>query len=247
MLKLIGIEKTDGTSDMSKDECSFATVVKAKPVQSITYDRVQVADMFLCPYKYLLDYVLNPNPIFGGDLLIQKGFENILIENTWKVLQNTPQTKALEKLSSVVSQEALKMKKYFSFLKDTEILDLQRRAENYIKAKVFTEENKNKNVRPVETVHMLFRKTFGDAWFKEDLSNLPERHPYKSFEQLAKIEENKKIYSTHSAPKTENKQLVESMLSYINNTDKNMEHVGSWCTFCANKGICLAPFAESKG
>lgn len=247
MLKLIGMEKTDGTSDLSKDECSFTTVVKTKPVQTIPYDRVQVADMFLCPYKYLLDYVLNPNPIFSGNFLIQKGFENILIENTWKTLQNTLQAKAMEKLSSVVSQEAHKLKKYFSFLKDTEILDLQRRVENYIKAKVFTEENKNKNVRPMEPAHMLFRKTFGDALFKEELSDLPERHPYKPFEQMAKIEEGKKIYSTHSAPKTENKQLIESMLGYINNTDKNMERVGSWCTFCANKGICLAPFAESKG
>ncbi len=246
MLKLIGMEKTDGTAYTNPDECSFTTVVKAKDVQSMQYDRQQVAAMFLCPYRYFFDYVLNPGPVFSGDFLIQKGFENIMIENTWRTLQNTPQSKAQERLSSVVSQEAMKLKKYFAFLRDTEILDLQRRVENYIQAKVFTDENRDKNVRPLEPTHMELRKTFGDAWFKEDLSDLPARHPYEEFEKLAEIKDGVKVYSTHRAPKEENKQMLQRMLEYVNKSETNKARVGTWCSFCTDKGVCLAPFAEAK-
>lgn len=246
MLKLIGLEKTDGPAGLELDDSIMSTVVKAKPVKTIQYDREQAAAMFLCPYKYLFDYILNPGPIVSGGFLIQKSFENILIENTWKVIQNIPQKQAEERLGTVVAQEAQLLKPYFSFLRETEVLDLQRRAENYIIAKVFDESNSSGNVSLLDPTHMQLRKTFGDAWFKEDMQNSPKRHPYKSFEQLSRVEDGMKVYSTHSAPKIESKPLIESMLDYINNTDTNMERVGGWCAFCANKNICLAPYAESK-
>ena len=246
MLKLIGLEKTDGPADLELDDSVMSTVVKAKPVKAIQYDREQAAAMFLCPYKYLFDYILNPSPIVSGGFLIQKSFENILIENTWKEIQNTPQKQAEKRLGTIVAQEAQRLKQYFSFLRETEVLDIQRRAENYITAKVFDEAHSSGNVRPLEPTHMQLRKTFGDAWFKENIQDLPKRHPYKSFEQLSRVEDGMKVYSTHSAPKAESKPLMESMLDYINNTDENLERVGGWCAFCANKSICLAPYAESK-
>lgn len=247
MLKLIGLEKTDGPADLELDDSIMSTVVKVKSVKAIPYDREQVAAMFLCPYKYLFDYILNPSQIVSGGFLIQKSFENILIENTWGKIQNTPQGQAEKRLGTVVEQEAQRLKQYFTFLRETEVLDLQRRAENYIIAKVFDESNNLGNVRALAPMHMQLRKTFGDAWFKEDLQDLPKRHPYDSFEQLTSVEDGMKVYSTHSVPKIESKPLVNSMLDYINKTDTNMERVGGWCAFCNNKSICLAPYAESKG
>lgn len=244
MLRIIGLKKEDGTSGGEIDECNMFTITRAKKVVSIPYQREQMAAMFLCPYKYLLDYVLNPQPIYSGSFLFQKYFENIMIENTWKTLEGKPQEVAKEKLVQFINQEAQKLKGYFSFLRDTEILDLQRRVENYITAKVFVDGQRN--VRKYEATHMQLRKTFGDAWFKEDLQDSPPPHPYEPFEKLTGKEEGKKVYSTHSVPNAENKQLLQCTLDYINNQDDNLERVGEWCTFCPNKGICLEPFSVAN-
>lgn len=248
MLKLIGLEKEDGSSKSELDECSMSTVIKAKKVESIPYVREQMAAMFLCPYKYLLDYVLNPQPIFSGAFMISKCLENILIENTWRTLaaQSITQDQAEERLSNYVSQEAMRLSKYFKFFKETEVLDIQRRVENYIKAKVFVDENRNKKVRPLEPTHMLLRKTFGDAWFKEDIQDAPERHLYDCFDKITTVEDGKIVYSTHKIPKVEDKQLISCTLNYLNDVDGNMERVGSWCVFCPNKNLCLESFAQSK-
>lgn len=89
-------------------------------------------------------------------------------------------------------------------------------------------------------------KTFGNAMFIEDLQDLPVRHEYDAFERLAKVEGDKKSYSTHSVSPIEDKQLIECTLKYINDSDSNMERVGSWCTYCTDKNICLKPFAQGR-
>ena len=215
--------------------------VKVKPEKTIPYSIEQVAAMFLCPYKYLSDYVLNPSPVVTGSFLIQKYLENILIENTWRKLQNMPQ-----KLSSVVFQEAQCLKQYFTFFRDTEILDIQRRVENYVMSNVLCGKEDSNIVRPLDQIHMQLRKTFGDAWFKEDLQDAPDGHPYEMFDRMVKIKDGMKIYSIHRVTKTEDEQLIQGMLKYINNNDTNMERVGEWCTYCSNKNICLAPYAAGK-
>lgn len=248
MLKLIGLEKEDRASKSEIDECSMSTVIKAKKVESISYVREQMAAMFLCPYKYLLDYVLNPQPIFSGTFMISKCLENILIENTWRTLasQSITQDQAEERLNNYVSQEAMRLSKYFKFFKETEMLDVQRKVENYIKAKIFVDENRSKKVRPLEPTHMLLRKTFGDAWFKENIQDATERHLYDCFDKMTTIEDGMIVYSTHKVPKEEDKQLIRCTLNYLNDTDGNMERVGSWCVFCPNKNLCLESFAQSK-
>lgn len=246
LLKIIGLNKEDGASESELDECNMSTVIQSKPIHTIPYVREQIADMFLCPYKFLLDYVLNPQPIFSGSFLLQKYFENVIIENTWKVMEGKPQDLMQEKIAQYVEQEAMKLRGYFSFLRDTEVLDLQRRAENYIKAKVFLPELKGKKVRRFEETHMQLRKTFGDAWFKEEQQDSLQNHPYEAFEQLTTREDGKKVFSTHSAPKQENAQLLSCVMEYINKSDENKDRAGAWCTFCANKGICLAPYAEAN-
>lgn len=248
MLKLIGLEKEEGSSKSEFDECSMSTVIKAKKVDSIPYVREQMAAMFLCPYKYLLDYVLNPQPIFSGSFMISKCLENILIENTWRTLasQSITQRQAEERLTQYVSQEAMRLSKYFKFFKETEILDIQRRVENYIKAKVFVDENQNKKVRALESTHMLLRKTFGDAWFKENIQDAPKRHLYDYFDKMTTVEDGQIVYSTHKVSKEEDRQLIKCTLNYLNDIDENKERVGSWCVFCPNRNLCLESFAQSK-
>lgn len=244
LLKLIGLEKADGPSGEEMDECKISSVVKTKPVSSMTYVREQMADMFLCPYRYLLDYVMNPQPIISGAFLFQKLYENLLIESVWKQLVNKPMEDANRLLSAIIKSESKKLKGFFPFFRETEILDLERRAENYVIHSVFREEYSR--VRKYEPTHMLLRENFGNALFTEDGQDYPARHPLPAFEALTKWEEGKKVYTVHSIPKTENKDLIEATLKYINEEDENMARAGSWCTFCPNKGICLESFAAAN-
>ena len=244
MLKLIGVEKADGPAGERMDDCKISTVVKTKPVSSMAYDREQMADMFLCPYRYLFDFVLNPQPIFSGTFLFQKLYENLLITNVWQQLVNKPMNDAVRVLPSVVSAESQKMKSYFPFFRETEILDLKRRAENYIIHSVFREGDAK--VRKYEPTHMRLRENFGNALFAENGQDYPEAHPYKAFENITKWEEGRKIYGLHDIPAYEKKELIEATLQYLNDTDENMARAGSWCVFCPNKGICLESYAAEN-
>lgn len=244
MLKLIGVEKADGPSGERMDDCKISTVVKTKPITSMTYIREQMADMFLCPYRYFLDFVLNPQPIFSGAFLFQKLYENLLITNVWQQLVNKPMSDAKRVLASAVRAESKKMEAYFPFFRETEILDLERRAENYVIHSVLREGDIK--VRKYEPTHMQLRENFGNALFAENSQDYPEAHPYKAFERIAKWEEGKKIHGLHDIPVNEKKDLIEATLMYLNDADKNMARAGSWCVFCPNKGICLESFATEN-
>lgn len=244
MLKLIGVEKEDGPAGEEMDDCKISTVVKAKPVSSMNYIREQMADMFLCPYRYLFDFVLNPQPIFSGIFLFQKLYENLLIKNVWMQLVNKPMNDAKRVLSSIVRAESKKMELYFPFFRETEILDLERRAENYVIYSIFRDGDAK--VRKYEPTHMQLRENFGNALFAENGQDYPEVHPYKVFEKLAKWEEGKKIYGLHDIPTNENKELIDATLTYLNDTDENMARAGSWCAFCPSKGICLESFIANS-
>lgn len=244
MFRLIGLKKVDAVSAGTMDDYPMATVVKAKKISVIKYEREQIASMFFCPYRYLLDYVLNPKPILSGSFLIQRYFINVLIENTWKTIKGRDQKFVEERLSQFVDQEAAKIDKYFPFFRKTEIIDIKKQAENYISSQILKEEQDK--VREYEPTHMGFRKIFGGAEFLEDVQKLPVEHAYKEFESLAKIEDEKKKYSAHSIPKVENKPLIACALRYINESDTNLEHVGSWCTYCSDNNICLRSYAENR-
>lgn len=244
MLRLIGLKSADGSSLREPDDYLVSTVTKVKKVQEIKYEREQMAAMFLCPYRYLLDYVLNPQPIFSDTFLFEKYLVNVLIENTWKTIEGKDQKMVRERLSGFINREAEKVRGYFRFFRETEIIDLKKQAENYIISQILKEDLSK--VRACQPTHMQLKRTFGNAMFSENLQDLPSRHEYEAFERLAKVEKEKKSYSTHSVPRTEDKQLIECTLKYINDSDSNMERVGSWCTYCADKNICLKPFAQGR-
>ncbi len=238
MLRLIGLEDKDSASLKDKEEYHVSTIISGKKLSAIKYDQEQMAAMFLCPYRFMLDYVLNPHPTLAGTFLLQRFYVNSLIENTWIAIAGNDQDSAARLLEKIITQESAKIERFFPFFSSSEIIDMKRQAENYISAQVF--KNGSKKVRPCDRTHMNLRKVFGRADFLEDLQDLPAKHPYSQFEKLAKIKDGKKSYSTHSIPKTEDKRLVESMINYINSSQGNGERPGSWCSFCPNNGLCLS-------
>lgn len=242
-LRLIGLKEEDSAiHSVSNDPYSHTTVI-AQKVTGLKYDREQMAAMFLCPYRYLLDYVLNKAPVLSGTFMMQRFFVNVLIENTWRTMQGKNQKDMRTKLTQIINSESSKIERYFPFFISSEIIDMRRQAENYILSQVFREGAYK--VRALEPTHMALRKTFGTAEFLEDLQDLPRKHKYPDFEQLSSIKQDKKSYSVHST-KNENKALISCVLNYLNESDSNYERAGSWCAYCPDNGICLAAYEEKR-
>lgn len=243
MLRLIGLESKDEGTVGTDDNDLFSAVAPGKPVNRMAYVEEQMAAMMFCPYRYLLDYVLNPRPYFSGSFLIQRYFVNVLIDNTWKSIQNKNAAMVKGNLSRFVNQEAAKLKGFFPFFMDTEIIDLKKQAENYITAssKLF---NGNHNYNPN---HMELRKIFGMAKFYDEMQDLPMKHTYETFENLAEYENGKKAYSAHSIRAQGKDRFVKCALEYINSSEVNRARTGSWCVYCANKNICFASYVQARG
>ena len=246
LLKLIGL-RSDNESLTGSSYEEPIRAVKGGKVKSMPYEREQMAAMMLCPYRYLFDYVLNPEPIFSGSFLMGRFFVNVLVDNTWKALQAMNPGVAKQRLSAQIDQEAALLKKYFPFLLETEIMDLKRQAENYIigSSKIFN------GSYDYNSEHMKLKKTFGLAKFYDDVQDLPIKHLYPAFEGLAEFESTngtlKKAYSTHSVRDKDKDKFIACALDYLNNTEENQERPGSWCMYCADRNICLASYVQSRG
>lgn len=242
LLRLIGLKEDSAIHRVSNDPYSHTTV-RTQKVSGLKYDREQMAAMFLCPYRYLLDYILNKAPVLSGTFLMQRFFVNVLIENTWRNIQGKDQKDMTARLTQWITSESSKIERYFPFFISSEFIDMRRQAENYVLTQVFREGHEK--VRALEPAHMALRKTFGSAEFLEDLQELPRKHKYPDFEQLSTIKQDKKSYSVHST-KNENNTLISCILHYLNETDNNFERAGSWCVYCPDNGICLAAFKEKN-
>lgn len=219
--------------------------------KEIKYDSLQMMDMYLCPYKFFLDYVTENSPVTQGNFLYQKQFENLLVEAVWKRIEHHPVKTVTENLSQLVLNEGEKLKEYFKFWKSTEVHDLEHRAYNYLKYHII---NKSQGtiVMPFDSKHMQIRKQFGLAFYSIDISESEPHNPYASFESLSKTTWPKKEYSLHKLP-PQNPKPAQQVLAdelradakeYINqtiSTDKTAIP-SSWCTYCVHRGMCVEPF-----
>lgn len=247
MLKLIGLKSKPWSPPQIKEK-TLGTPEKphkVETVKSIKYEQEQAAAMFFCPYRFFIDYVLNPHPTLSGTFLMQKFYVNVLIENTWKAMEGKVQRDVVPHIASYVNRESSKIERFFPFFISAEIIDLKRQAENYISTQVIKEGYAR--VRTLDYRHMQLKKTFGNAEFYEDFQNLPEKHKYAQFEQLVKTKNGQRSYSAHSVPKIDDKTLSDCILNYLNYTEENLERAGTWCMYCPEKGLCLSAFGEKLG
>ena len=246
LLTFIGLQKADAASgeDSNTNRYGFADGAETNPVNTMPYNNEAMADMFLCPYRYFLDYVMNPQPIFSGRILFEKLYENLLVEKVWQRLQGKPLKMACRMLSQTISNESTILEEFFPFFRDTEILDLETRASNYLVNRVFIEDKYN--VPKYKPNHMSIRKLFGKASFYEGGRDYSKSHPLEAFDKLAEKDKGQKIYKLHKIYGQQKPDLIKAALKYINEEPENMVHTGSWCELCACRGICLESFADKE-
>ena len=251
ILSLLGFEPKEGFIDTLREPLEAHTSVKPADIQNVKYDRYQMMDMFLCPYRYFLDYVVSDAPIIHGQFLYQKYYENVLVEAVWKQISQQPLDAARKALDDRIRAESRKLRPFFPFWKDTEIYDLEMRSRNYLLHDIIGK-SKGNTVMAYAPSHMTMRRLFGKAWFSADLSESVPVNPYPTFEKIASVRYGKKEYSLHKLPKPENKQFTSALCADTkafltqSSADDAKAISAEWCTYCVHRGNCMKPFLTSS-
>lgn len=251
LLAILGLTPEAELVESVNKPVPFSISVGQDLTKGIKYDRYQMMDMFLCPYRFFLDYVMEDGPVVQGNFLYQKYFENLLIEAVWKRVGKQNRTDAMKYLPKILEQEAQKLEPFFKFWKATEIFDLKLRAKNYLIHEIITE-GYGTTVKPYAPSHMQIRKLFGSAKFVVDVSEVERKNPYAEFEQLAVRNGWKKEYSLHKLPQPDVQPIANTLRGetkqYINQTcGKDKTAIPSdWCTYCVHRGNCMESFLRSE-
>lgn len=247
LLSILGLTPKAEIVESVNKPVPFSISVAQELTKGIKYDRFQMMDMFLCPYRFFLDYVMENGPVVQGNFLYQKYFENLLIEAVWKRVGKQKRSEAMKYLPKILDQETQKLEPFFTFWKATEIFDLKTRAKNYLVHEVIAN-GSGLFVKPYNSEHMNVRKRFGAALFAVDISEVERKNPYQEFEALARRDGWKKIYPLHGLPQPDNQVKTDILRNetkqYLNQTyQKDKAAIPSdWCIYCVHRENCMESF-----
>ena len=251
LLTILGLKPKAELLESVNKPAPFSISVGQELTKGIKYDRFQMMDMFLCPYRFFLDYVMENSPVVQGNFLYQKYFENLLIEAVWKRVGKHKRSDAMKYLPKILEQEAQKLEPFFKFWKATEIFDLKARARNYLVHEVITN-GSGLFVKPYDSEHMNMRKHFGAALFAVDVSEVERKNPYQEFEALVRRDGWNKIYSLHRLPlpgKQEKADILRNETKlYLNQACRKDKTAipSDWCIYCVHRENCMESFLRSE-
>ena len=246
-LTLLGFKEPYRTGAFERDERGnrFSVNIEREITKTVRYNPYEMRDMFLCPYRFFLDYVIRGQPVMCENFLYEKYYENALIGNAWKTIAGHSHGQALEVLDQAVRSASVQLAPYFFFWEKVEISDLERRAKNYLIHRVIGNENR---IRPPDSLHMTIRELYGKALFSVAADDVPE-NPYPVFRNLRKFQNGAFVYSLHTIPEWPGSRfqgvtnaVSEAEKSYLNQNTERDVVPSEWCDYCANRGVCLAPF-----
>ena len=255
LLSILGLTVTGGAVEPRTESIPVSVAVKREPARDVRYRRDEMMSMFLCPYRFFLDYVMEDTPVLQGTFLYQKFYENALISGVWKRMASQPKELAVRTLDRALAQESAIIRPYFFFWKQSEILDLERRAKNYLVHDIL-EQSRGERVPAYQNTHMDLRRRFGKAKFYIDITEAEPQNPYEPFEALAKRAYPQKIYSLYALPNPERDpkdrpradRLRESAGQYLNRAGcgEKTAIAAEWCHYCVHRGICMEPFLSAE-
>lgn len=250
LLKILGVLPEAVPEDIVTETAEMMITLKPSDLNGVKYDRFQMTSMFLCPYRYFLEYIMNNDPVIEGSFLYQKLYENILIENTWKKIQGNQKQAIAKRLDDIIRQESDLIAKYFWFWKFTEIDDLRKRASNYIQNNIISSGN-GSIIRAYDPAHSSFRKHYGKAKFDIDISEFEPQNAFPAFEQLTTRNYPNKSYQLHKLPKQEDEgsghALLLNTMDYLKGKVRkgNVPNASEWCVYCPSREICYESYLQS--
>ncbi|WP_337766500.1 hypothetical protein [Phascolarctobacterium succinatutens] len=240
LLKLIGLKKVtkkkikaEGNTARTKDKFNSDNVKKLNIMPE------ERGAMFLCPYKYLMNYVINSGVTYSGKFFAQRFFIAVITDRVWKRIDSYRYNpdKAKENMVRTMDMEIEILRTYFPFMSASDIIDVKRQVKNYLDTRIQGGYDPN---------HTLNRKVFGKGLFYESIDKLPPNHIYDFFENFTRIEDDKKIYSVSAVTKNvKQKAVIDSYIQkYLNEQEDACKRPGSWCGYCTVRNVCLAPYEE---
>ncbi len=251
LLSVLGIKPTDYDANNGQDGRGPKVLPEADSLIAIRPNSYNLMSMMLCPHRYLMEYVVEAKPVANSDFLFQKVFENALIASVWTRCSQKPIDQVKNLIDRFVWSEAAKLRKYFFFWKDIQIIDICRRATNYFIHDIFPYYTKFGFLDTFQGKerHIKIRNLYGQGKIVIDVSEKEPKNPYAAFEAAAIKNGYKKEYRLHrfrdNAPI--DAKYIADMRRYLNKriTDKETV-VSDWCTYCSYRNICLEPFIRKE-
>lgn len=250
-LSLLGMNPTAYDVNNGQEYRGLQVIPEADALGTVTPSSYNLMSMMLCPHRYLMEYVVEGKPVANSDFLYQKVFENALIARVWARCAQKPidQVKAL--IKRIVIDEAKQLQEYFFFWKRIQILDICRRATNYLLHEIIPRNANNGflDIYKGYERHTKIRKLYGQGKIVLDISESEPKNPYVAFEAAATRNGYKKEYRLHqfkdNAPVSA--KYLADMRSYLSKSITEKETVVSeWCTYCSYRNICLEPFIRKE-
>ena len=249
LLPILGLRPEHVAVDNSKRGADYTISIPPKHTKAVKSDWIPMMDMFLCPYRYLLEYVVQKEPVIQGDFLTQKFFDSLLVEAVWNRIQDHPSPVVLKYLNRTVDSECKKYAPFFSFWTNSELFDLKRRAMNFLKNQVVGRKPKVEKMNLNSQNYMQARYEFGRAKFVVQIADSEPVNPYPHFEKLSDRQFPQKAYSySRIAKEQKSTDLLDEMKAYLNQTSaqENIAIPSDWCTFCPQKGVCVEAFLQNS-
>ena len=251
LLSILGINAEDYNTTEDPQYRSGHYCPDAEPLKALKPTSYNLMSMMLCPHRYLMEYVVNAKPIANNDFLYQKVFENALIASVWARCSNQPIDQVNAWVVKIMKNEAQMLRKYFFFWNDIRILDICRRATNYLVHEIIPKQTRFGFLAPYagQEKHINIRKLYGQGSIFIDISENEPQNPYPAFEAAAKKEGYQKVYRLHQFKDGEKiaPQYLTDMRSYLGQViTEKATVVSDWCTYCSYRNICLEPFIRKE-
>ena len=249
LLPILGLQPEHVAVDNSKRGAEYSILIPPKKTDAVKSEWIPMMDMFLCPYRYLLEYIVQKEPVIQGDFLTQKFFDSLLVEATWNRIQDQQSVVVLKYLRRIVDSECKKFAPFFSFWTNSELYDLKRRATNFLRNQVIGRKPKVEKINLNSRYFMQARYEFGKAKFTVPIADSEPINPYAHFEKLSDRQFPQKIYSYSRIAKGQrSSDLLNDMKDYLNQTSaqENIAIPSDWCTYCPQKGVCVEAFLQDN-
>lgn len=218
---------------------SFSVKPHEKRIPLIEYSRFEAMSFYLCPYRYMLEYVFGERPLFTTANQMKILYKNLLIAEIWKKFSGTKQERTVIAAAFIEIEELYG--EYFFFLGESTRIDLKMQAKNYFFQSIYHENTML--VRNFADSHMMMCFNFNQALFEIEYEM--QEHPSLEIRKFVGVKSEVSKYALHTIPKAahdpNSKAIIdgirEGITGYLNG--KNHEnHRGPWCENCCAEEEC---------
>lgn len=224
-----------------------ANVLEISPVRLKGVRNLEAMAYLMCPYSFMLDYVLNSKPVHSDKFVYHFCFVNLLIGRVWKQVAGKALQDSQEVLRLKLNEASKQLAPFFPFWRDmNELYDFARQAENYLLNRCVY----NGRFTEYSDTHMNIRFRYRKAEYHLDQSETLWEHPdaaYRSLGQPYKDQNGavKVKVSLYSVKDTLTPDLLDPVKAYISDDSAKHELPAEWCIYCPHKLICLKPYSSA--